>query len=208
MARSTLTITYAGTNTRDFALDVTLGPKQFIRQVFSPGESLDVSNICTADELNRHAGFAALLAAGTFTLAYAGGTDDIPSTSVSAMAAEDAQLMAPLVMKRIALTSGGAAGTADDVTIYSSNCPRAYRILDAFAVLSTVEAGSSMSLRSASGGGGTLLCAAVASATAGLNRAAGTTPTALGTVAKGGSLFLRRSDRNIVGTLIVILEPL
>ena len=67
MARDRLVLTYNGQ--ADFSVDITLGYRQFIRHVFHGGESLDVTDICSPDELKRHPGFAALIKQDLFSLA-------------------------------------------------------------------------------------------------------------------------------------------
>jgi hypothetical protein len=102
--------------------------------------------------------------------------------------------------------SGGTAGTADDVTVWNADAP-ALRILDATLRVSTAVALSSAALRTASGGGGSVVLpdpvtptqTFLTSATGPFDDVA----VATATVASGGSLFLRRSDRSVVGELIL-----
>jgi len=110
-------------------------------------------------------------------------------------------------MVYISCASGGSAGTADDVTIWNAAAPFALRILDAQLRVSTAVGGSSAALRTASGGGGSVVLPDPGSATQTFSTA--TTgvledlATATATVASGGSLFLRRSDRSVVGELML-----
>ena len=97
--------------------------------------------------------------------------------------------------------AAGAAGTADDVTIYNASAPFAFRIVDAYVLISTAIALSTVQLRDTSGGGGAALSSALTSATAGTIR---NNDTATPTVASGGSVFLRRSDRGVAGEVIVV----
>lgn len=264
MARTTIEIQFLGTP--DFALDVMLDyPRKFIRHIFrSVGETLDVTDICSADDLNRNAlisdlrdanrvggplidivvtpgdsdvdgaGFGNgpepsdaapedIVAGGgddpgdasTYSRANhvhgigAGevGTAELADDSVTAakVAVLDADGAGALVVFRVALTSGGATGAADDVTIFDANSPFAMRIIDSFAIISgTGTGGSSAALRSASGGGGTLLSGSFSTAAAGIARAAGTTPTTTTSLAAGSSLYLRRSDRPAEGELFIL----
>lgn len=103
--------------------------------------------------------------------------------------------------------SGGTAGTADDVTIWNANAPFGLRILDAQLRVSTAVGGSSAALRTASGGGGSVVLPDPAASTQTFSTAATGVledlATATATVASGGSLFLRRSDRSVVGELVL-----
>ncbi len=100
----------------------------------------------------------------------------------------------------VACPAGGAAGTADDVTIYNANAPFAFRILDVTWLVSTAVALSTVQLRDTSGGGGAALSSALTSAVAGTAR---NNDTATRTVAAGSSVFLRRSDRAVVGEIVI-----
>lgn len=105
----------------------------------------------------------------------------------------------------VSCPSGGAAGTADDVTIWNAAAPFAMRILDAQFRVSTAVGGSSAALRTASGGGGSVVLPDPAAATQTFSTAATGVledlATATATVAANGSLFLRSSDRSVVGEL-------
>lgn len=107
----------------------------------------------------------------------------------------------------VSCPSGGAAGTADDVTVWNANAPFAMRILDATLRVSTAVGGSTAALRTASGGGGSVVLPDPGAATQTFSTAT-TGPhddvaVATATVAANGSLFLRRSDRSAVGELIL-----
>lgn len=112
---------------------------------------------------------------------------------------EASNLATPFVI-RVAFTAL-AAGTADDVTIYNATAPFAFRIVDCFALISTAILATTVTLRSASGGGGSALSSALSSAATGTAR---NNDTATRTVASGGSLFLRRSDRGVAGEIVII----
>lgn len=103
--------------------------------------------------------------------------------------------------------SGGAAGTADDVTVWNANAPFAMRILDATMRVSTAVALATATLRTASGGGGSGVLLDAATGTSTFSNATtgphDDTAVATATVAANGSLFLRRSDRSVVGELIL-----
>lgn len=203
MALSTIVLRYNG-SANEFPLYIQLGPRQILSKIFKKSDrDLDVTNLAALGELNRNAELQELIDAGTFSVITTKGHDDIDGAVPVSAAASG---LSPMQILRVSMAVGGAAGTADDVTIYSSNAPFAFRIVDAFVVLSDAEGASSATLRSAAAGAGNALCNAIATATAGLNRAAGTAVTATGTVAAGGSLFLRRSDRNIAGELFILIQ--
>jgi hypothetical protein len=110
-------------------------------------------------------------------------------------------------MVYVSCPSGGAAGTADDVTIWNAAAPFAMRIIDAQLRVSAAVGGSSAALRTASGGGGSVVLPDPAAATQTFSTAATGVledlATATATVAANGSLFLRRSDRSVVGELML-----
>lgn len=136
---------------------------------------------------------------GTHWLSTAG----LPATSVAAIASN---LAVPFVVY-VSCPSGGSSGTADDVTVWNANAPFALRILDATLRVSTAVGGSSAALRTASGGGGSVVMPDPATATQTFSTAATGVvedlAVATATVAANGSLFLRRSDRSVVGELIL-----
>lgn len=100
---------------------------------------------------------------------------------------------------RLTITAGGG-GAADDVTLFDANCPTALRILDAQFMTSTNVGGSTVQLRSASGGGGSPLTTALSTAATGTAR---NNDVQTRTIALNGSAFLRRSDSGVAGTLIL-----
>ena len=101
---------------------------------------------------------------------------------------------------RTAFTAA-AAGSADDVTIYSANAPLAFRLLDVIVLISTAIGGSTVQLRDTSGGGGSVLSSSLSSAATGTARNNDTTTRV---ITVGGSIFLRRSDRGVAGEVIII----
>lgn len=110
---------------------------------------------------------------------------------------------APVVFYK-ALPSGGAAGTADDVTIYAVNTlPYKVRILGAQANISTAVAGATLQVRSAAGGGGTLASGPIDAATTGVHYASGPNASVVLTPGAIVGLFVRRSDRSVVGEIVI-----
>lgn len=96
--------------------------------------------------------------------------------------------------------TAAAAGTADDVTIYSAAAPFAFRIVDVHVHISTAISATTVQLRDTSGGGGAVLSSSLSSAATGVVRNA---DTATRTVAAAGSVFLRRSDRGVAGEVVI-----
>jgi len=110
-------------------------------------------------------------------------------------------LAVPFIVQ-IALTSGGASGTLDDVTIWNATAPFNLTVSDPIIVISTAgPIASTAALRSASGGGGSNVFIAATFATASVGRKQ-LDHTAFADINTGGSLFLRR-DRSVVGTLLL-----
>jgi hypothetical protein len=91
-------------------------------------------------------------------------------------------------------------GQADDVTLYAAAAPFKFRILDVVAKVSAAVALSTLTLRTATGGGGSALSSDLSSATTGTKR---DDATASATVAAAGSVYLRRSDRAVAGEVII-----
>jgi len=128
--------------------------------------------------------------------------------SISYPRAASAQQLAPALANGLGVPftlyvncpSGGAAGTADDVVVFSANAPFPFRILDRKLYVSTAVAAATAQLRSATAGGGSTLSSAMSVASTGLVLDASTTTN---TVAAGGTLVLRRSDRSMVGELFL-----
>lgn len=97
----------------------------------------------------------------------------------------------------------GVGGGADDLVIYSANSPYIFRIVDSFAIISTAVGGSTLTLRSATGGAGSTLSSALSTASTGRKREASTsTPT----LAAGSSLVWRRSNNGLEGEAFVLVR--
>lgn len=104
---------------------------------------------------------------------------------------------------RVAFTAL-VTGTADDVTIFASNAPCKFRILDAQMAVTTLTAGATGTLYTAPAAGGTACSSAMSAAALGRIRDNITTGTP--TINAGGSLYLRRSDRAFAGEIILTCE--
>jgi hypothetical protein len=102
----------------------------------------------------------------------------------------------PFVMP-IVLTAG-TPGTPDDVTVYNANAPFAFEVMRIDGRVTAAIAASTLEGRSAAAGGGSSLTDTLSGAAVG--PAAITAPLgSIATVAAGGSLFIRRSDRGVGG---------
>jgi hypothetical protein len=99
----------------------------------------------------------------------------------------------------VPLTATG--GPADDVTIFVANAPFAFRILDVWVLVSTLQLLSNVTLRSATGGGGSALSSALQTTLTGTVR---NNDTVTRTVTQGGSLYARRTTGSIVGELVIL----
>ncbi len=96
--------------------------------------------------------------------------------------------------------AAAAAGTPDDVTVFSGTAPFNFRILEAWAVTATAIGSSTIECRTATGGGGSALTTAMSTTVTGKTSDNSTATT---TVAASGSVFIRRSDRGVAGELIL-----
>lgn len=132
----------------------------------------------------------------------------MPDYAISYPRAASAQQLAPALANGLGVPftlyvncpTGGTAGTADDVVVFSANAPFPFRILDRKLYVSTAVAAATAQLRSATAGGGSTLSSALSVAQTG--PIADASPTT-NTVATGGTLVLRRSDRSMVGELLL-----
>lgn len=105
-------------------------------------------------------------------------------------------------MNRTVYVATGAA--PDDVTV-SLSLPANTLLYDAMLLTGTGAGGSSATLRTASGGGGIALTTALSTAASGTARNNGTAPSSL---VMGSQLFLRRTNGNTTGQLLLWCRPL
>lgn len=101
MAVTTYALRYTGSG--QYALALRLGHKKFINNVFSAGESLDVTDLASLGELQSNSELRTLLADGTFALDVTQGTSDIVSVAGDAV----------VLVKRIDLNLNGGEGGID-----------------------------------------------------------------------------------------------
>lgn len=97
----------------------------------------------------------------------------------------------------------GTPGTADDVSFFTANAPFGFQVVDTWGDPATAISTNTATLRTATGGGGSALSSALDFGTA--NVRTRNTLGSSGSVAKGGSLVVRRSDRGIAGTVFVLV---
>lgn len=179
-----MNITLTNALTTKLAIDVKFDSVRRINEFLSPGESLVLGDVYTLDELERDNTIGALLAAGSLT----------------ATVTQDTY---PVEVIKVAYTAG-TTGAADDITIFAG-LPYAVEILDAVLFVTTAASGETITLRTATGGTGTALSSAMSVASAVKVRDAGTSA-GLPSVAKGGNIYGRRSDRATAGTAVVYLR--
>lgn len=153
----------------------------------------DIAATATSGAVLRESGSTI----GFGTVAAAGLANTIISPAKLAV---EASSIACMFSIRVACAAG-TIGTADDVTIYSSNAPFAFLIIDCLWLDATAIALSSVQLRDTAGGGGAALSSVLTSAVTGTARNNDTQTRA---VAANGSVFLRRSDRGVAGEIVII----
>lgn len=102
------------------------------------------------------------------------------------------------IVMRKAFTVGG--GGNDDTTLLT-NAPYAFRILDVKYMIDDHDANGAVELRSATGGGGTQLSGSASVTATGTFRP---NDSASGSVAAGGSVYMRRTGNQIGGEVVVI----
>jgi hypothetical protein len=97
--------------------------------------------------------------------------------------------------------AAGTPGAADDFTLFATNAPFTFSIVDVTFYCQTAIVGSTVQLRTATGGGGSSLSNAMSTT------ATGTVRSALGGipgVIAGTSVYLRRSDAGVAGQLVLV----
>lgn len=183
-----------------------------IYRTLASGEAVSVTRY--ANQVPQMASLQKQVAAGNVTLSIAYSADELASGLAVPSAAVEGKDMAPVaattaqgglfVIRKI--FTAGAGGSADDVTVYAVNAlPEKFRVVDCHAFVSTAVSGSSLTVRTAASGGGTLL-ATVAAAATGRGTMTGTA-TAVATPGSSAGLFVHRSDSGIAGEVILICRP-
>lgn len=168
--------------------------------------TVDVGDITSAEELNAHPDFRRLLDASPVkvSVSVVRGTNDIVSPSIIVDATGTGI--------RVTQTFDFAAlvtGAADDVAIWVANFPFVGKLIGAGVFVKTEIADSTCQLRRTAGGAGGAalgLSNAMATAAKGLVTSAFTGIAADGVppvMAINDSIYLRRSDRAVAGTVIM-----
>lgn len=141
---------------------------------------------------------------GDITVASSGTSWTIDSGTITAAKVAVISSGAGALVYIYASFAAGGGGSADDVTVYSSNAPFAFRILKTHVYIATAVGAASIQARTATAGGGSALSSLFDAATATEAPAITTSITATVTVAANGSLFLRRSDSGIAGEFVFL----
>lgn len=135
------------------------------------------------------------------TAGFAQAPGSVEAVDAAAVAAATAAA-APITF-RVPMTAGGG-GAPDDVTVFAANLlPFKFRVIDAYALISTAVGASTLSVRTQAAGAGTLL-ASLSSATTGRQPLTGPNASALATPGATEGLFIRRSDNGVAGEVVVI----
>lgn len=115
----------------------------------------------------------------------------------------------PIQAKRVTFSATGATGTLIDVNIWTANSPWLMRILWAELLITTAVGGTTAALRTATGGGGTVVLPDVTAGTQTFSTAAAvrTRDNANATfLQNAGSTLQLRIDRAIAGELILYVR--
>jgi len=113
--------------------------------------------------------------------------------------AADPDGIAPMFVLTKAFTAG-TTGTADDVTVLEA-APFAFKIVDSYVIVDDAKTSETVTLRSATGGGGSALSSAMSVNATGRVRDASTS---IPSVAADSAIYLRRSDRDCGGVVVLL----
>lgn len=188
------------------------GSALFLSDIYTTiaaGAYLDVTR--DASDIPRMQSLASALAAGTATLSVTYNAAELASGIMTPPAAVGAVDMAPvaatdvasgLVLLRKAFVAG-TPGTADDVTIYAVNTlPFKFRVVDAWAHVTTNVGGSTCNMYTRAAAAGTQVAALSSAATGRVQSTLG--DSALVTPGASDGLFVRRSDRGAAGEVYLL----
>lgn len=193
-------------------INTTSGPKQYL-----PGDQVDSSSEAYASLSTANVPMwpaADTTFANTATRLLSARSDgsnevDLLATTFAGIAsvlsqgtqANASNVAVPFII-RTALPAGGAAGTADYVAIMTS-APFKFRVLEAIMNVTTAVGASTVKIYSTStGSNGTAYTDSMSSASAVQVRSA-LSSQATQTVAVGGALYAVRSDRSMVGDVVL-----
>lgn len=201
----------------DFAATLVLGAPQ-LPEMFEAPDGGDVSfkdgSNVTVTYTDLPAGYRAavqvrklLSSTGRVRVATNPMNAQVPSVPTSILPSQVAGIaadpngIAAMMILRVPFTAA-TTGSADDVTVLAS-APFAFRILDTFIYVSTAKGSATATLRSAAAGAGSALSDALSVNGTGVVR--NTALTTSKTVAAEGALYLRRSDRDCAGELVLLI---
>jgi len=188
--------------TSPLAVSARFADKRQIQVTIPAGSYKDVSDVASFEELIRDTKIKDLITRGILRVVPVGETSDPPLMGDIVVGSDNT--VDPKYV-RVQCAAGGASGAADDVTVFTS-LPYDAQIADVEFVCTTAFGASTVTLRTLAGGAGTALSSALATAATGRARDAITT--GMPTVTRGTAIFLRRSDRSVVGQLLIKLLPL
>jgi hypothetical protein len=170
------------------------------------GDSVDVGDVATLDDLNANPEFQALYSAGSISTAVATGTSVVPGSDMST-AVPNAEGLGGA--EWLAVQSAPADGTDHNIV---ASMPWPALVLDSQFMLATPEGGvDTWTLYDAAAAGGNTLSQAFdANAVAGRQRDDGTGGAAAGTppaLAKGDPIYVNKSaGTTSVGTIMILLQ--
>jgi hypothetical protein len=177
------------------------------------GESVTTDR--AASDMSGMSGLIEALDAGTVSVSLTPSAAEIASgflTPPQAVQAVDmapvaaAEIAAGLVVLRVPLVAGGG-GSPDDVTAYAANAlPFKFRVLDAWAMISTGVGASTLNAYTQAAAAGTLLAGPIDSALAGIVRMTGPNASALAVPGATEGLFIRRSDDGVAGEVFLLVR--
>lgn len=177
------------------------------------GDTVTVDRAST--DLPRMASLQDALAAGSVTVVVTPTADEIASGLLQAPKTVEARDQAPVDAADVAAgaillraeLAAGAGGSPDDVTVYAANAlPFKFRVVDAWAMISTAVGASTLNLYTQAAAAGTLVAGPLDSAATGIVRMTGPTTSALATPGATEGLFVRRSDDGVAGEVFLLVR--
>ena len=169
----------------------------------------------SGSDLSSMEGLIAAMNEGTVSVSIAPSAAEVASGFLTPPQAVQAVDMAPvaaeavaagLVILRVSLAVG-VGGAPDDVIAYEANAlPFKFRVIDAWAMVSTGVALSNLNVYTQAAGAGTLLAGPIDATGTQVARMTGPTASAMATPGATEGLFVRRDDSGIVGELVLLVR--
>jgi len=188
----------------------------YIRDLYTelpPGGSVITER--SGSDLSSMEGLIAAMNEGTVSVSIAPSAAEVASGFLTPPQAVQAVDMAPvaaeavaagLVILRVSLAAG-VGGAPDDVIAYEANAlPFKFRVIDAWAMVSTGVALSNLNVYTQAAGAGTLLAGPIDATGTQVARMTGPTASAVATPGATEGLFVRRDDSGIVGELVLLVR--